>query len=89
MGEIAAIYDIMPGSVDVDLEGIVAELPSIIPEGVRIMETRIEAVAFGLRKIVAGFIINDEDESIGSKLEAALAGINGVENVENTATTNL
>ncbi len=89
MGEIAAVYDLMPGSADVDLESIVAKLPSLIPKDVKIMETKIEPVAFGLRKIVVGFIINDEDEGIGGKLEAALANIDGVENVENTATTNL
>lgn len=87
MGEIAAVYDLMPGSPDVDLESIVGKLPSLIPEGVKVMETRIEPVAFGLKKIVAGFVINDEDDSIGSKLEAVLSGLAGIENIECTSST--
>jgi len=82
MGKIAAVYDLMPESTDVPLDGVVEALKSIIPNGVTIIETKIEPVAFGLKKVVAGFVIDDSDDTIGSKLEDALRSIQGVENVE-------
>ncbi|MCL2143001.1 MAG: elongation factor 1-beta [Methanomassiliicoccaceae archaeon] len=85
MGKIAATYDIMPESTEVPLEAVVDSLNSVIPNGVTIIDTQIVPVAFGLKKVVAGFVIDDSDESIGGKLEDALRSINGVENVECTS----
>jgi elongation factor 1-beta len=86
MGKIMATYDLMPESTDVPLDTVVDALKGVIPAGVTIVETKIEPVAFGLKKVVAGFMIDDTDESIGSKLEDGLASIPGVENVECTST---
>jgi elongation factor 1-beta len=85
MGKIAATYDLMPESTDVPLESIVGSLDSIIPNGVSIIQTKIEPVAFGLKKVVVGFIIDDSDETIGTQLEDGLRSIAGVENVECTS----
>jgi len=82
MGRIAATYDLMPESIDVPLESIIGSLDGIIPNGVSIIEKRVEPVAFGLKKVVVGFIIDDSDETIGSQLEDGLRSIPGVENVE-------
>ena len=82
MGRIVAQYDLMPESTDVPLDSVVNALSGIIPKGVSIIETKIVPVAFGLKKVVAGFVIDDSDESIGGKLEDALRSIPGVENVE-------
>lgn len=87
MGQIAATYDLMPESIDVDLEDIVKRLPDVLPEGVKLLETRIEPVAFGLKKVIAGVLIDDSSESIGSDLENGLASIPGVENIECTSST--
>lgn len=84
MGQIYAQYELMPGDTEVDLDAIVAKLPSLCPAGVKYNEpdTKIEPVAFGLKKIVAAFIIDDSDDSVGGKLEEALRGVDGIENVE-------
>ncbi|MDR0334328.1 MAG: translation elongation factor EF-1beta [Methanomassiliicoccaceae archaeon] len=82
MGRIVAQYDLMPESTDISLESVVDALGGIIPKGVTIIETKIQPVAFGLKKVVAGFVIDDSDDSIGGKLEDALRSIPGVENVE-------
>ncbi len=82
MGQIAAAYDIMPESTDIDLDAVVAKLADVIPEGVKIIETEIKPVAFGLMKVYAGFLIDDTDEEIGGKLENGLRSIPGIENVE-------
>ena len=88
MGQIVAGYDLMPESTEVDLEGVIAKIPNVLPAGVKITETSIEPVAFGLMKVCVGFDINDEDEEVGTKLENALASIEGIENVECTSSTN-
>ena len=85
MGKIAATYDLMPESTDVNLESVIGSMKNVVPSGVEIIETKIEPVAFGLKKVVAFFVIDDTDEAIGSKLEDALRNIEGVENIECTS----
>jgi len=85
MGEIAARYDLMPESTDVPLDDVLKVLPGIMPKGVKLIETKIEPVAFGLKKIVIGVIINDSIDSVGTDLEDALKAVGGIENVECTS----
>ena len=82
MGNIAAQYGLMPESTDVDLQGVIDAIPKVLPGGVKIVDTRIEPIAFGLKKIVLGIIIDDSDESIGTVLEDALIGLSGIDNIE-------
>lgn len=77
----------MPESTEIDLNKIIELLPTIVPAGVKVIETKIAPVAFGLMKINVGFLIEDSDESIGSKLEDALRNIEGIENVECVSNT--
>ncbi len=87
MGQIAAAYDLMPESTEVNLDEVIAKLGDVIPEGVKILETQIKPVAFGLMKVYAGFLIDDTDEEVGSKLENGLRSIAGIENVECVSNT--
>lgn len=87
MGQIAAAYDIMPESTEVDLDAVIAKLTDVIPEGVKVIETEIRPVAFGLMKVYAGFLIDDSDEEVGGKLENGLRSIPGIENVECVSST--
>lgn len=88
MGQIAAAYDLMPESTEVDLNAVIAKLKDILPAGVKISEDpQIKPVAFGLMKVWVGFIIDDEDQEVGAKLENALCSIPGIENVECVAST--
>jgi len=87
MGQIVATYDLMPESTDVVLEDVIKALGTAIPAGVKLLETKVEPVAFGLKKIVAGFVIDDSNESAGGDLEAALMGLSGIENIECTSST--
>ena len=87
MGQIVAGYDLMPEGTDVDLQAIIDKLPTLIPAGIQITETSINPVAFGLMKITAGFVLDDADENIGSKLEEALRGIPGIAEIECVAST--
>jgi elongation factor 1-beta len=85
MGRIVATYDLMPESTDVPLDSVINALNGVLPGGVTIIDTKIVPVAFGLKKVVAGFVIDDSDESIGGKLEDGLRSIPGVENIECTS----
>lgn len=87
MGQIIAAYDLMPESTEVDLESIIATIAGAVPKGVQVLESKIEPVAFGLKKINVGFSINDEDEFVGGELEKALMSLPGIENIECVATT--
>ena len=87
MGQIVAAYDLMPESTDIDLDGVITSLPGILPAGVKLLETKILPVAFGLMNVNAGFQIDDSDEEVGSKLEEALRGIAGIDNIECTSST--
>ncbi len=82
MGQIVAGYDLMPESTEVNLDEVIAKLADVVPAGVKVTETEIKPVAFGLMKVTAGFLIDDSDEEVGSKLEDALCGIEGIENIE-------
>ncbi|MDO5852755.1 MAG: translation elongation factor EF-1beta [Thermoplasmata archaeon] len=87
MGQIAAAYDLMPESTEVNLDDVIAKLKDVVPEGVQILETEIKPVAFGLMKVYAGFLIDDSDEEVGGKLENGLRSIAGIENVECVSST--
>jgi elongation factor 1-beta len=66
---------------------VIVAIPKVIPKGVKVIETKIAPVAFGLMKVNVGFVIDDEDESIGGMLEKALSSIKGIENIECVSTT--
>ncbi len=87
MGQIAAAYDLMPESTEVDLDNVISKLSGVLPAGVQLLETKILPVAFGLMKVNAGFLIDDTDEEVGGKLEQALQSIEGIENIECVANT--
>ncbi|MDC7951389.1 translation elongation factor EF-1beta [Methanomassiliicoccaceae archaeon COG_1] len=88
MGQIVSSYDILPEGTDVDLNTVIEAIPKVIPEGVKLLETKIQPVAFGLMKVNAGFLIDDTSETIGSDLEKALSSIPGINNVECVSSTN-
>jgi len=71
----------MPESTEIDLQGVIAKLKEILPAGVELKETSIKPVAFGLEKVVAFMVIDDSDESIGSKVEDAMRGIAGISEI--------
>ena len=89
MGQIVAGYDLMPESTDIDLNGVIEQLPNVLPTGVELLkdDVKIAPVAFGLMKVCAGFLIDDSNEEAGSQLEAALRSIPGIENVECVSAT--
>jgi elongation factor 1-beta len=89
MSQIVAGYDIFPTGTDIDMKVLENAVKEVLPEGVEITESSIKPVAFGLMKVSIGLLIDDTDESIGSKVEDSLRSIANVENVECTSMTNI
>ena len=87
MGQIAAAYDLMPESTEVDLDSVINQLPGVLPEGVRLLETKILPVAVGPVKVNAMFLIDDNDKEVGTKLEQSLHSLDGIENVKRVSNT--
>ena len=73
---------------DENIEKHIKEISGELPEGVKLLETKIQPVAFGLMKVNAGFAIDDSIETIGTDLENALTSIPGIQNVECVSSTN-
>ena len=89
MAQIVAGYDLFPTGADVDMKALENSVKGVLPEGVKITESSIKPVAFGLMKVSIGLLIDDTDDSIGSKIEDALRSISNVENLECTSMTNI
>ncbi len=89
MGEIYSVYDVLPDGDAADLNAIAAKLQDLVPVGVKVQKAEVVDHVFGLMKIHAEFLINADDENIGSKLEDALTGIDGVGNIECVSSTNV
>ena len=87
MGQIVAAYDLMPENTEIDLDSVIKTISKVVPKGVKVLESKILPVAFGLKKVNVGFLIDDDDESIGGNLEKALSSIPGVENIECVSST--
>ena len=89
MGQIYAVYELFPESTDVDLQGVIAKVPQVIPAAVKFndADTQVAPVAWGREKGSVALSGEDSDESAGSKLEDALRNIEGIDNVECTQNT--
>ncbi|MDD3232796.1 MAG: translation elongation factor EF-1beta [Candidatus Methanomethylophilus sp.] len=87
MGQIVSGYDLLPESTEIDLNVVIETIAKVLPAGVKLLETKIQPVAFGLMKVNAGFLIDDTSPTVGGDLEKALASIPGVQTVECVSTT--
>ena len=89
MSEIYSVYELFPDGGDADVAAIANSLASKVPAGVEVKKTEVREHVFGLKKVYAEFLINADDENIGSKLEDALTSIEGVGSIECVSSTNL
>ena len=89
MVQIVAEYELFPGGTEADVEAIQSAVKNAVPEGVEVIESSIKPIAFGLKKVSIGLLIDDSDENIGTKIEDSLRSIEDVENVECVSMTNI
>lgn len=81
MGELIAVFKIMPDSVEADLDAITEQAKDLTPEGVTFESVNIKPVAFGLKAIHVTVSMEDSEEISVDGIEEAFAKIEGVESV--------
>ncbi len=81
MGDVIAVFKIMPENPETDLDTIKDELAGLIPEGVTIESTETDPVAFGLEALMVTISMPDSEEISADDMETSFAKIDGVESV--------
>ena len=89
MAEIYSVYELFPDGDAADVATIAATVAKAVPAGVEVKKTEVREHVFGLKKVYAEFLLNADDEMIGSKLEDALTSVEGVGNIECVSSTNV
>lgn len=85
MGRLIAVFRLMPEGVEVDIEGIKAEVKKVTPKGAELQGWQVKPVAFGLNALDVTLVMNDEQEDVSTdKIEEAYSGIPGVGSVQCT-----
>jgi len=80
MGEVAAKIKIMPTGTDVDFNKLKKNLERALPGGAKLRGFGEEAVAFGLKALVATVVVGDAEGGT-EKVEEAFSKVAGVESV--------
>jgi translation elongation factor aEF-1 beta len=81
MGQVAAVHHLMPDSTDYDLDGLLKRIPTIVPEGVKVVRSEVKPLAFGLSMLEVTTIMLDSGGLI-EKLEEVYRSLEGIQNVE-------
>ena len=81
MGQVAAVHDLMPDSTDFDLKTLSEKIPSMVPDGVKVVRSEIIPLAFGLCMLEVTTIMMDSGGMI-EKLEDIYRSVEGITNVE-------
>jgi len=77
MAENAIIVELIPDDADVDMNEIINKIHAKLPAQAELKDYKIEPFVFGLKKIRA-MIIVQEEEGVVSKIEELLNSIEGV-----------
>jgi elongation factor 1-beta len=72
------VVRLLPSDADADIGSILESVSKNLPEGVRVGDSRVEEIGFGVRALIVGFIL-PESEGVGEKLENCLSTLQDVE----------
>ena len=81
MGEAAIKYKIMPESMETDLDALKEKVLSAIPDFAQVKGAEKKPVAFGLNSLEMMIVMDDKKGGLDD-LEAAIAGVEGVQSVD-------
>ncbi|MHB8632492.1 MAG: elongation factor 1-beta [Thermoplasmatota archaeon] len=82
MGDVLLKYRITPEDADTDMGKLEAGVRACIPAGVgRVNKVDVQPFVFGMKVLVASFIVKDE-EGNNDKVEAAILGTPGVQGAD-------
>ena len=78
MGQVSITFEIMPESLEIDLEDIKSRVQDKIGDISKIEQTEIKPIAFGLKALMMNVLV-DDSEGIMDKLEEMIAEAQGVQ----------
>lgn len=81
MGEVGLQYRVLPEDVDVDLDKLEKDIRAALPEGAVLKASEKRPVAFGLKALHV-LIVLDDKKGGAEQIEAAIAGVSGVQSAE-------
>jgi elongation factor 1-beta len=81
MGQVAVVYRLMPTGIEIDMKAMAEAARKVIPPEAKIQGMQIKDIAYGLKALLMRIIMADAG-GIQDKVEAALAKVPNVENVE-------
>lgn len=84
MGDLVAVFKIMPASPETDLDEIEDKVRSVVPSDVTVEQVNTEPVAFGLEAVMVTLSMADSEEISADDMENDFAKIDNVESVECT-----
>ena len=73
-------YGVLPIDTTIDLEDLKTKIIESLPSDVEVKETKIEPVAFGLKKIIISMLMDDEEGKTDS-IEKIMRDAEGVQDV--------
>ena len=81
MARVVMTMKIMPDGVEIDLDNLLEQIKSVVPEGTDVGAVETQPVAFGLKAIRMNLV---RDESLGGTddIEEAISAVEGVAQVE-------
>lgn len=81
MARVVMTMKIMPDGVEIDLDNLLEQIKSVVPEGTDVGAIETQPIAFGLKAIRMNLV---RDESLGGTddIEAAISAVEGVAQVE-------
>lgn len=80
--KVLALVKVYPSDVNIDLEELVKKIKEKLPADHEITRYEKEPIAFGLHALRLYIVLPEESEGGTSRLEDAIRGIKGVEEVE-------
>jgi len=84
MGDLVAVFKIMPENPETDHAKIEEQVHNLVPADVEVEQTDTEPVAFGLEALMVTISMPDSEEISADDMEQDFAKIEGVESVECT-----
>ena len=81
MGEVVALFRLMPHGVETDMNALAVGVKSAVPDGVTIRGMQIKEIAYGLKALLVAAAMPDAG-GVLDRMEEALAKVPGVESVE-------
>jgi elongation factor 1-beta len=80
MAKVYGQYAILPIDTSIDLEDLKTRIIKSLPSDIEVKETKIEPVAFGLKKVIISMLMNDEEGKTDS-IEKIMRDAEGVQDV--------